>query len=453
MLAENTPRTVTETINPDLPLVLFLSPQPSLKRRLEDILINFGALEDPLSEDLLAWAARTYLIISADGFKRNAELKQSVLKRIHKLRDQKLINPIDGTPDKEPVLERQWKWERWMVEEYKTCWKRIYPQLPVKSPFDQQDMQPSCPHMLAQELQKWGDAFLMQMAPSDSTKDIALCHQNPFVFHLSPLREMDDLPKVQHRLTCYLALAKASNVKDFARAAKREIKMANKQIVQIGNETRERMAQEAMRIEEMVRAHQHELEEQIESIKSLHQQREEELTHQLQQEVTRAAQIQVQTQHMLEQEAERNSERRRIQQEELNRQIENIEQNHQNVEQVLNSRLAEDERMIGYVQEQNRVLSHEITLTREQHQVYKAELENRVKAIVAEHLHRDQMLTSQIAHAQQLLNNINQQCNASNATVQAQQRQINRLNALTQVRANQVHHLKKKVKKKKFGIF
>ena len=452
MLAET--RTVTEPMRPPMSLILHTSSPQSYRQRLEDILINFSNLQDPLSEDLLNWAEKTYKMISTRGFKRNVQLQAEVVKRVHKLCDQKLINPIGSLTFNKPVLERQWTWEEWMLTEYQACWNHVFPQTPALSPFDHQVIQSHCPHKFAQEMQEWAIAILQQIETPDTHHNtISVSNGNPFVIPLSPLQNMNDLQEVKQRLMYYAACAKMYNFKENARATKREMKMAEKEIAQLRIETQERIAQDAVRIDQLVRSHQAELEATLQNIRATHGEREGQLLLQLNQEVNRANQIQVQTQHMLEQEAARENERRRIQREELNRQIGEIEQNHLMVEQNLNSRLVEGERVMQQIQGQNHELSQQLAQTKEQHRIDQEKVEGTINAMIEEHRNRDQLLCSQIAHAQQLLTNVNQQSQSSNTTVQAQQRQINHLNALNQVRVKQIHRLQKKAKKKTFGLF
>lgn len=110
-----------------------------------------GTYNDPLSERVVVWHKST--MDSLSNLKKNGantqELECGLHESINSLRQEILVNPLDGSRLKQPFLERNWVWERWMHDDCST--------LSPHSPLDNQPMDGATPHEFASEMLAWSE--------------------------------------------------------------------------------------------------------------------------------------------------------------------------------------------------------------------------------------------------------------------------------------------------------
>lgn len=126
--------------------------------RLSAILTRHIENTDTLSVRLFRWGAT--VLQTAKSSMSNQEEKDDgderilsiAREKIAVLVDEILVNPIDNSPLKEPILERNITWESWTHREYKTLFSI--------SPLDDGEMlQNPPPHLFAREMIQWAHDF------------------------------------------------------------------------------------------------------------------------------------------------------------------------------------------------------------------------------------------------------------------------------------------------------
>jgi hypothetical protein len=154
--------TITETVR-DIPIPLVLTPKNSANKALDKLATIFGKFSewnDPLSQRVFSWGVSTLEKIE-DPAEEEAFIKLA-MERTDELMREILINPIDGQPLKEPVLEHTWTWERWIHTDYRHLFNGI-------SPLDGGPMENDPPpHLFAQEMLQWAHRFVPAILPSYS---------------------------------------------------------------------------------------------------------------------------------------------------------------------------------------------------------------------------------------------------------------------------------------------
>lgn len=484
--------------------------------RLGDLLIEYDSWSDPLSENILFWAEETFSKVKDEAFEFNETTKNFLLKRIHKLLNKKLLSSFDKAPFKDqrisplknPILERDWTWEKEILEDYQTCWQIACQGLPLKSPFDKQEMKTIRSHELAKEIQKWAKDLLVEIEQSNDGTLVT----NEIGCLALPLRQRnDDFQEAQMRLMNYWADARAANFRDAAHEFNNEMELGTKQIAQIKVETRERIAEAVRQTEELALARQDQIQKRIEGIEERYRESENDLNARIEQEVRRVEQIQAETQEEIAQAVARANERHQIRQDELQRQLENrvedfsrreavlrarieqdeqqleqtsleaqqriaqaiaqanerhqahqslqrhmedIERNHLRTESTLNSRLAESERRIVQIQARSRQeLAEAAARANEQLRTHQIQYQAKIQNMVNEHNRNNAALHASIANTQALLNSTKKQLSALQSTSAQQKNRINNLQGTVNLNAHKIRRLRKKAKKKKFGIF
>jgi len=132
---------------------LILKLKPSLKESLVDsintlaqILDTYESWEDHLSLRLYEWGARVIEVAPKFNKDTDANLKLKVDEYIHVLMREILLNPLNGLPLKDPILDREWVWEKSMLDEYKT--------LSLLSPYDAKPINATV-HLFAKAMLGW----------------------------------------------------------------------------------------------------------------------------------------------------------------------------------------------------------------------------------------------------------------------------------------------------------
>lgn len=107
---------------------------------LHSICLNYPDWNDLLSLRLHLWEKDWQVITKS----KNEEILNA---KITQLKQEILVDPFSGGTLKEPVLEREWHWEKWVLEE----WKKISPY----SSYDAIEMQKPKPHRFAEKILNW----------------------------------------------------------------------------------------------------------------------------------------------------------------------------------------------------------------------------------------------------------------------------------------------------------
>lgn len=120
---------------------------------LTDILSKYSSWQDPISKLLSGWG---WEIITIDPEKKefkdlSPEEFEMAKNQINDLKKVILFNPMDkqGTMFNELVLEREWPWEKWMLDDYNALFQQ------PRSPFDGQMHEKAKPHEFAQAIISW----------------------------------------------------------------------------------------------------------------------------------------------------------------------------------------------------------------------------------------------------------------------------------------------------------
>jgi hypothetical protein len=119
--------------------------------QLADIIEKNGEWKDTLSRQLLKWG---FEVLSLE-FPENIEfeMQTEANKRINDLLHKILINPLDQTTLEDPILEGDWVWEKWMLDDYQESFLQFSSK--VISPFYGKEIEKIIPHTFAKEMLVW----------------------------------------------------------------------------------------------------------------------------------------------------------------------------------------------------------------------------------------------------------------------------------------------------------
>lgn len=127
---------------------------------LSIILVKYRDWKDVLSSQIHSWGASSFLWDG--GEPTPEELRMSVIK-VDQLRTKILVNPLDQSPLKAPLLDGAWTWEKWMLDDYEVCCKEINTQF--LSPFDNGLIRAE-EHTFAKETLKWLNSLTISSSSS-----------------------------------------------------------------------------------------------------------------------------------------------------------------------------------------------------------------------------------------------------------------------------------------------
>lgn len=220
--------------------------------QLGKILIKYDSWRDPLSLRLFKWGAKAVSVDLAGGSLGSAEWI-AARTQIDKLRHKILVNPLDGSPLQHPVLEREWTWEGWQLEHYRT----LHPQ----SPFDGERLTSLRPHDFALEMLAWiGSLRFVSCDFPASILERSLITRDSC--------EMD--PAFQVFIYCQLArnAVLASTVKEGLRGPMKE---ATQAYANLWRKTQELIHQQTELAEKRAALHEQNIHRRIECIEQAHQ--------------------------------------------------------------------------------------------------------------------------------------------------------------------------------------
>jgi hypothetical protein len=121
--------------------------------RLTDILDQYQGYNDSLSKSLFRWGASVLQIAVKHYSSATEEMAKIASERIHELATELLVNPLDGRSLQDPILERDWTWEREVHQDCRQLFKTI-------SPLDGEVMNKTpAAHFFAQEMIVWAKVF------------------------------------------------------------------------------------------------------------------------------------------------------------------------------------------------------------------------------------------------------------------------------------------------------
>ncbi len=174
---------------------------------LIEILDRYETWNDPFSQRLFRWGVEILPAHLPDDYVPNEEEVAYGAQKIEELRKQILISPLDRAPLREPVLEREWLWERWQLEDFQTLYHL--------SPFDGMPFEEIRRHRFAEELLYWLQSLAENRSPSlgESSSSGELIEMSRS-YHLNASliqQSNDDQSKVLKMFT-YMNLARNANL-------------------------------------------------------------------------------------------------------------------------------------------------------------------------------------------------------------------------------------------------
>lgn len=166
---------------------------------------------DTLSQDIRVWSVKIAKV-DLRALRSLDDVHTIACASVQELAEKVLLNPLDGSPLQEPVLERTWVWEKRMYDDYR--------ELINRSPFDKEPMAAALPHTFAQKIMAWlattkaflqagarGGASGVTRPETKENREIVPAFARPFV----SLSAMEALSP-QDRLIYYLQLAQKANL-------------------------------------------------------------------------------------------------------------------------------------------------------------------------------------------------------------------------------------------------
>lgn len=230
---------------------------------LEGYLCTYDLNTDPLSERLHKWGRRTVLACYAPHFIFDAEAIQKAGRRIQKLLKRVLINPLDTSPLCQPVLERHWTWEKWMLEDYQT--------LTTKSGFDQEEMAPMVPHTFAKMMLLWAHSFpFLPEEPLSSSTEITPVAPSCLIDR--SLMQHSENPGVKMlKLFTYQQFIQAAIAREAIRELRYQVNETRRAMVEIREDNRAIIAENVERYEREAAEHEALIERRFEEVEEIHQ--------------------------------------------------------------------------------------------------------------------------------------------------------------------------------------
>lgn len=147
-----TSSTITEvnTASTSIPLILrFQNPSNTLDEKIGElvsILEKHKNCKDPLSIKIRSWAVKIELPENEEEV-LTEKFKEETLKNIQRLFKEILVDPMDGSPLQDPMLDRKdWVWEKWKLQD----WLKFS----LLSPYDKKPIE-AIPHQFANEISTW----------------------------------------------------------------------------------------------------------------------------------------------------------------------------------------------------------------------------------------------------------------------------------------------------------
>jgi hypothetical protein len=137
------------------------------------ILERYPGWDDILSKKLFTWGIDTCKMAIKNGAKGLTIIAAIAQERFDEL-SKILVNPLDGSPLQEPVLEREWTWEAWQHAECRRLFSSV-------SPLDGEPMSPNPPsHLFVKEMIDWlhqqttSSALILRPASSSDLSPVEL---------------------------------------------------------------------------------------------------------------------------------------------------------------------------------------------------------------------------------------------------------------------------------------
>jgi hypothetical protein len=234
--------------------------------KISDIMWAYKDWKDPLSKDMSRWGVDLFKLRDVP----ENELVDAALHMVDTLQKKILVNPLDyvnHSPLEEPVLERQWTWEK--------SWLEKWPLLDGTgiSPFDKLPMQATKPHFFAIKMLNW-----LHSLPLTSNQPPLVIANNPTNGNAKALicpttalsaTTLDRSAKmvisflVKKAATTYATVA---NVRDTRYEMAETAELAEK----LTEQTKQMIAEETEQLKEEMKAHEKKLDERIENIEVNH---------------------------------------------------------------------------------------------------------------------------------------------------------------------------------------
>ncbi len=174
--------------------------------QLIDILDRYESWHDPFSERLFRWGVEILPSNLPEGHIPSEEEIAYGAQKVDELTREILISPLDRAPLREPVLERQWLWERWQLEDFQTLF--------LLSPFDGMPFEEIQRHRFAEELLYWLQSLAENIPSSGESSDSSELVEMSQSSQLdaSLIQESNDDQSKMLKMFTYMTLARNANL-------------------------------------------------------------------------------------------------------------------------------------------------------------------------------------------------------------------------------------------------
>ncbi len=231
---------------------------------LAAIIYKYDSWKDRLSERLFTWGVKVLMVKLPMDRDLDSEQVAWVQKKVDKLKNVILVNPMDDAPLEEPVLERMWTWEQWMLEDYQ--------RLQSYSPFDGKLMAAATSHDFAIDMLSWIKR-LPQWVHVPSSSDLVEVDDTPFL-NREDMLSAESKEERQAKLFNYMLYAR-----DEALAAKIDEEMTQplektaKAVSLVWGLAKEVIQKEVAVAEQRIETHQKQVDETLAQREIIHDQR------------------------------------------------------------------------------------------------------------------------------------------------------------------------------------
>jgi hypothetical protein len=131
------------------------------------ILDDYGDSDDFLSKRLHRWGDK--VVQPRKIYGSEEAICDHFKKRVRRLMHDILINPMDPETLSEPVLDGDWVWEKWILEDYMLKCKIVKGY--IESPYDECEMEPT-PHLFAQAMLVWAKTYKLDSIPQSQPQPV-----------------------------------------------------------------------------------------------------------------------------------------------------------------------------------------------------------------------------------------------------------------------------------------
>ncbi len=128
-------------------------------QELKNILATHLQWKDSTSLRLHKWGDKTVRLHTPIPSQDTQAFFNVIKNRLEKILGDILLSPIGGAPLAEPVIERDWIWEKETLDEFIALFKRAFPSQDPLSPLDNKKLETMRPHAFAKAIVTWINAL------------------------------------------------------------------------------------------------------------------------------------------------------------------------------------------------------------------------------------------------------------------------------------------------------